>query len=212
MLELTNIFTSNMNNLAIPQATYLFKVVFDGAPDGAAIDELNVINTTDDAVSIQATLPKMALKTVTQWYKGTQKTRVVNMDRSGETTLSFVVRRTGMERLNNLFALDGYDLEANSKFEHDEFSRTFSKIIIYTLKSHMFKSDYLNTRGDVVGNLTQQDEYDQDGNLVKEGNVSTKFVLYNCIVTSYDFTDLSYESNEYVKMNVTVHYDYWSCE
>ncbi len=201
-----------MNNLAIPQATYLFKVVFDGAPDGAAIDELNVINTTDDAVSIQATLPKMALKTVTQWYKGTQKTRVVNMDRSGETTLSFVVRRTGMERLNNLFALDGYDLEANSKFEHDEFSRTFSKIIIYTLKSHMFKSDYLNTRGDVVGNLTQQDEYDQDGNLVKEGNVSTKFVLYNCIVTSYDFTDLSYESNEYVKMNVTVHYDYWSCE
>lgn len=211
MLEITNIFTSNLENHAFPQATYLFKVVFDKAENPDGTGDLNVINTMDDAVSITATLPKTEVKTAVQWYKGTPLTRIVNMDRSGETTLTFVVRRTGLGKLGELFRVRGYDIDSDSEFIHDEFSRTFTRLIIYTLKTHMFKSDILNVKGDVEGNLTSEDEYDKDGNLVKEGNVSAKFTLYNCVVTSFNFTDLSYESSDYVKMTVVVHYDYWSC-
>lgn len=210
MLEVTNIFNSNMDNQAFPQATYLFKVVFDGGDTGTA-DKLNEINAEDEAVSMTATLPKSSTKTVTQWYKGTPKTRIVNMDRSGDTTLTFVVRRTGLGKLGYLFSLAGYDLEVSNEFKHDEFSRMFTKLTIYTLKSHMFKSDYINTKGDLDGNLTQSDSFDEEGELIKEGNVSTRYELYNCIVTDYSFTELSYDSSDYVKLTVTVHYDYWCC-
>lgn len=195
MANITNIFTSQFDSAqggdsVFPQAVYLFKVTFDGADTGDVSDALVDINNNDKVVSITATLPKSQTKTVTQWYKGTPKTRIVNVDRSGETTLTFIMRRTGLGDLTTLFNIDGYDLEGDSTFYHDEFNKTFNKIYIYTLKSNN----------------------ENPANLISNRNTSCKFTLYNCVVTGIDFGDLSYDSTEYVKVTVNVHYDYWSCE
>lgn len=193
MAKVTNIFTSN-NEItdAFPQASYLFKVCFYGDENdaGEVIDMLLDVNNNDEAVSMTATLPKAQVKTVTQWYKGTPKTRVVNMDRSGDTNLTFVVRRTGFGRLTDLFNVTGYDIESDFEFNHDEFFRNFSKIKIYLLKSNNIKPT----------------------KLLNKSNRTMTYTLYNCVVTNFEFGELSYESNDYIKMTATVHYDYWSAE
>lgn len=185
----TNIFNSSMELHAMPQAAYLFRVCFDESDDSEGASELVDINNTDGAVSITATLPKAEYKTVTQWYKGTPKTRIVNMDRSGTTSLKFVVTRDGLGRLNDLFSLDGHMLDTFEEFEHDEFKRSFSKIHIYTLMNAKYSPE----------------------DLLSIKNTSAIYTLYNCVVQDYSFSELSYDSTNYVELTVTVHYDYWSC-
>lgn len=186
----TNIFTSNLDNLANPQASYLYKVIFDGADE--IVDNLVEINNDDDAVSMTATLPKATVKTVTQWYKGTQKTRIINQDRSGDTNLTFIIRREGFGKLASLFNLNGFNLDdlTIDEFYHEEFYKSFNKLHIYLLKSNGYRPRYILNRN----------------------NINAEFILYNCIVTSIDFGEVSYENSDMVKMSVTVHYDYWSAE
>lgn len=189
----TTMFTSNLDNLSNPQACYLFKVVFDGAADVDGVsDSLVEINNNDDAVSMTATLPKVSVKTVTQWYKGTQKTRIVNQDRSGDTSLCFIIRREGLGKLKDLFNIQGFNLDDlnASEFYHQEFYKAFNKLHIYMLKSNGYRPQYI----------------------LNDSNVNVKFTLYNCVVTSIDFGELSYEGTDMVKMTATVHYDYWSAE
>lgn len=196
MANITNIFTSKFDHDGVadsvfPQASYLFKVSFDGTDiPGEMIDTLVNINNDDSAVSITATLPKAQTKTVTQWYKGTPKTRIVNMDRSGETTLTFILRRNGFGALASLFHINGFDIDSNNDFKHEEFETLFNKIEIYTLKTNRWSP----------------------GKLINNKNISSNYTLYNCVVTNLDFGEVSYESSEYLKLIVTVHYDYWSAK
>lgn len=188
----TTMFTSNLDNLSNPQASYLYKVTFDGADITGIADNLVEINNNDDAVSMTATLPKATVKTVTQWYKGTPKTRIVNQDRSGDTNLTFIIRREGLGKLANLFNLKGFNLDdlPIDGFYHEEFYRSFNKLHIYLLKSNGYRPRYI----------------------LNSNNVNAEFTLFNCVVTSLDFGEVSYEDSQMVKLNVTIHYDYWSAD
>ena len=189
----TSIFTTSIDNEPMPQPNYFFKVVFDGSDlSGETVDFLTSIANNDKCISYAATLPKSTTKTVTQWYRGTPMTRIVNQDRSGDTNLEFIINRGGLGELKTLFDTDGYTLDEIDvdEFEHFEFSRSFSKIYIYLLASNAY----------------------EPSELLSDENITAKYTLYNCVVTSLDFGNLSYDGNEMVKLAVTVHYDYWSID
>lgn len=194
-----SVFSSQINNLANPQKSWLYKVQFYLAGNSnsvkAAVGEGDPEDVEEDLTSeltcagsimyptMKMSMPKVENKTVERWYKGTKKTSVINQDRSGTSELEIQLR-SDLGYNADLFSLIGcgswQSTIEDSTWKHTEFT-TAQK---YELMDLTLMSD--------VGG--------EDSGVIR---------FFNPIIQNVSFTELSYTSSEVVSMHITVHYDWW---
>lgn len=169
---------------SVPLANWIFKVYFyytDGAGTQNQFEyELN--NPTDySSIPIKVDLPKFETRIVTLKYFGSEKSYPVLRKHGGETTLEFYAFSN---RKDNAFILHN--------FLKDYTKANLNGAGLFYHKEFLCAFNQIDVE---VYNRTDNHIY--------------TYRLKNCIVTNFDEGNMSYESSELIKFNLSVHYDDW---
>ena len=171
-----SIFTTDIDNFADPMVNNLFSVVFY---DGMGYNYRYSMEENKEFYPIRVQLPKQTNILAKRWYFGTQRQDVINSDRSGETSLEFILHCEPGKNLR-LFQFLGLPLgdqflDEEQRYKHPEFNRRFDRIEI----------------------IVHNREY--DGGIL--------YTLYNCNVHEVQPKDLDYSGNEILTITVSITYD-----
>ena len=171
-----SIFTTGINDFPDPMSNNLFSVVFY---DATGYNYKYSMEESKLFYPIRAQIPKQTNTLAKRWYFGTQRQDVINSDRSGETTLEFILHSSSNMNLN-LFQFLGIPLgdqflDEERRYKHPEFNRRFDRIEIILHNR--------NFEGGIV------------------------YTLYNCNIHEIQPKDLDYSGNETMTITVNVAYD-----
>lgn len=158
-----------------PLVTYLYRVEF--YRKGTAVDKLNQYVMQVESID----LPKLNVSTKELSFMSTKKIVSTRVNLSGETTMSFKLRRDSfVDYLSSM----NYVKTKSSNMTYIGNKRPFDELRIYILN----------------GNVVNDTEYD----------VQKACILYGCVVTDVSFDPLSYESESAIKCNMTIKYSSWN--
>ena len=171
-----SIFTTELDNFADPMMSNLFSVNFY---DSTGYNYRFEMDESREFYPIRAQAPKQTNTLAKRWYFGTQRQDVINSDRSGETTLEFILHCDSGKNLR-LFKFLGMPLgnlflDEEQRYKHPEFNRRFDRI-----------------------ELVLHDKDYESGIL---------YTLYNCNVHEIQPKDLDYSNSEMMTITVNVAYD-----
>ena len=158
-----------------PLVTYLYRVEF--YRKGNAVDKLNQYVMQVENID----MPKLNIATKEIAFMSTKKIVPTRVNLSGETTISFKLRRDSfVDYLSSM----NYVKTKSSNMTYIGNKRPFDELRIYILN----------------GNVVNDTEYD----------VQKACILYGCVVTDVSFDPLSYESESAIKCNITIKYSSWN--
>lgn len=185
--EIFSIFNTNAASMS-PLKTFKFRVRFYSSTVGLDSFDFEEVNEKNLLVPLKVSLPTQKHDTIQRWYKGTPKTHVTNINRSGDTTMEFIVKDVNVLSIASLFGLPHEQIAAKS-------TNTDASI-------EAPERDFGSVRE--LGSI-QIDVY-RDADSMPY----TSFTLLSCTITDISFSELSYESNELIRMTLQVHYDTWT--
>lgn len=179
-----------------PQPTWLFNVYLffnDKSPavESSAIHKSIASNDAQNTCKvnpISCTLPTEETHTAEQFFLGTKRTVTTFKDRSGECTMEFYYR----------------DASEIGKKEH--WGESLFRLIADS-SSKMPGEDIDVKHTELCTNLLSSVEI---WLVNPDGSFNTVYKLYNPIITNLEHSgDLNYESEEFLKWTMTIHYDWW---
>lgn len=158
-----------------PLVTYLYRVEF--YRKGNAVDKLNQYVMQVENID----MPKLNIATKEIAFMSTKKIVPTRVNLSGETTISFKLRRDSfVDYLSSM----NYVKTKSENLTYIGNKRPFDEIRIYILN----------------GNVVTDSEYD----------VQKACILYGCVITDLSFDSLSYESESAIKCNLSIKYSSWN--
>lgn len=171
-----SIFTSELDNFADPMSNNMFTVVFY---DDTGYSYRYSMDESKEFYPIRAQLPKQTNTIAKRWYFGTAKQDVINSDRTGDTSLEFILYCDSGKNLR-LFKFLGMPigdqfLDEEQRYKHPEFNRRFNRIEI----------------------VLHNKNYDS----------GVVYTLYNCNIREIQPKELDYSSADILTVTVTVSYD-----
>lgn len=169
-----------------PMNSYIFKVDFhlDGTETNLSLGYTLDNDSDRSMIAIKVDLPTFDTTLVQKKFLGSEKSFPILRKHGGDTTLEFYAHTDPHE--NNFIVYNFF-----KKFKPDAPST-----------SYYYHKEFLTIFNKI--DITTGDR--------ANGNVTYVYHLYNCIVTKIDSGNLSYEGQDAIKYQMTVHYDDWSIE
>lgn len=173
-----------------PQTSWMFEVVLQASEEAKARYGIDDVTTDPTFMCIKADLPHFESQTKEFYFFGSKITKNICRDYSGETTLEFWLRsseaKIGSDTPNSKKAL--IDLLAPKRVGFvvsDDFPHKELETLFSRIQIRLLKID---------------------------GSVFRAFELENPIITNVELGSVSYDGEDGLKIEMTVHYDYWSAQ
>lgn len=171
-----------------PQTSWMFNVVLELTNEAKQRYGMDVIPTDPSFLCIKADIPKFESQTKDFYFFGSKMTKNIFRDYSGDTTLEFWLRgsetKTGIDTPSKKRALIDMLIPKEQPFVIDD---------LYPHK------EFENIFASIQIVLLKVD-----------GTIFKVFELENPIITNVEFGSVSYDSEDGLKISLSVHYDHWS--
>ena len=174
-----------------PQTSWMFEVDFFFTNEAKARYNLDDVSTDPTFMCVKADLPKFETKTKEFFFLGSKMTKAICRDYSGDSELQFWLR-------GNTNKLGQDDPSTNKKALLDVLAHKRIDTLQY---------DYTHPEFEPMFSFIWITLRTIDGRIYK------RFVLENPVITNVDTGgSVSYDSEDGLKLSMTIHYDHWSVQ